>query len=80
MRRHGGRELSDERILGNSDFLEQIIKESDDRLWSERFKSVIVDNGETLIHCLAYIDLNPIRAGIVKKPEQYRYDQLFCQA
>ena len=38
--------------------------------WSERFKSVIVDNGETLINCLAYIDLNPCRAGIVEKPEE----------
>jgi len=29
-------------------------------LWSERFKSLIVENGETLINCLAYIeyDLN----------------------
>ena len=36
--------------------------------WSERFKSVIVDNGETLINCLAYIDLNPVRAAIVEKP------------
>jgi len=44
--------------------------------WSERFKSVIVDNGETLINCLAYIDLNPIRAGIVKKPEEYRWCSL----
>lgn len=44
--------------------------------WSERFKSVIVDNGETLINCLAYIDLNPIRAGVVKKPEQYRWCSL----
>ena len=33
---------------------------------------MIVDNGETLINCLAYIDLNAIRAGIVKKPENYR--------
>ncbi len=41
--------------------------------WSERFKSVIVDNGETLINCLAYIDLNPIRAGIAEKPEEYRW-------
>ncbi len=24
-------------------------------------------------HCLAYIDLNPVRAGIVEKPEQYRW-------
>ena len=39
---------------------------------SGRFKSVIVDRGETLINCLAYIDLNPLRAGIVDKPEKYR--------
>ena len=44
--------------------------------WSERFKSVIVDNGETLINCLAYIDLNPVRAGIVDKPEAYRWCSL----
>ena len=44
--------------------------------WSERFKSVIVDNGETLINCLAYIDLNPVRAGIVEKPEEYRWSSI----
>ena len=44
--------------------------------WSERFKSVIVDNGETLINCLAYIDLNSVRAGIVKKPDDYRWCSL----
>lgn len=44
--------------------------------WSERFKSVIVDNGDTLINCLAYIDLNPVRAGIVEKPEEYRWCSL----
>jgi len=44
--------------------------------WSERFKSVIVDNGDTLINCLAYVDLNPVRAGLVKKPEDYRWCSL----
>ena len=44
--------------------------------WSERFKSVIVENGETLINCLAYIDLNPVRAGLVKRPEEYRWCSL----
>ena len=29
--------------------------------WGDRFKSVIVDKGETLVNCLAYIDLNPFR-------------------
>ena len=45
-------------------------------LWAERFKSLIVENGETLINCLAYIDLNPVRAGIVKRPENYRWSSL----
>ena len=44
--------------------------------WAERFKSVIVDNGEPLIHCQAYIDLNPVRAGIVDKPDKYRWCSL----
>ena len=38
--------------------------------------SVIVENGETLINCLAYIDLNPLRAGLVDLPEQYRWNSL----
>jgi hypothetical protein len=44
--------------------------------WGDRFKSVIVENGETLINCLAYIDLNPLRAGLVDRPEQYRWNSL----
>ena len=44
--------------------------------WGERFKSVIVENGETLVNCLAYIDLNPVRAGIVKRPEEYRWNSI----
>ena len=44
--------------------------------WGDRFKSVIVDKGETLVNCLAYIDLNPLRAGLVERPEQYRWNSL----
>ena len=44
--------------------------------WGDRFKSVIVDKGETLINCLAYIDLNPIRAGLVDRPEDYRWSSI----
>ena len=44
--------------------------------WADRFKSVIVERGETLVNCSAYIDLNPIRAGIVKKPEEYRWSSI----
>ena len=44
--------------------------------WAERFKSVIVEKGETLINCLAYIDLNPVRARLVDRPEDYRWSSL----
>ncbi len=44
--------------------------------WGSRFKSVIVEKGETLINLLAYVDLNPVRAGIVKRPEEYRWNTL----
>ena len=44
--------------------------------WGDRFKSVIVEHGETLINCLAYIDLNPVRAGLVERPEDYRWNSL----
>lgn len=44
--------------------------------WGERFKSVLVDTGDTLVNCLAYIDLNPVRAGLVGKPEEYRWCSL----
>ncbi|MCP4754814.1 MAG: hypothetical protein GY866_28395, partial [Proteobacteria bacterium] len=45
-------------------------------LWGERFKSLIVQDGSTLINCLAYVDLNPLRAGIVERPEDYRWNSL----
>jgi hypothetical protein len=37
---------------------------------------MIVEDGRTLVNLLAYVDLNPIRAGIVKKPESYRWSSL----
>ena len=43
-------------------------------LWEERFKSVLVDGcGEALATMAAYIDLNPVRAGIVEDPGEYRW-------
>jgi putative transposase len=44
--------------------------------WGDRFKSVVIEKGATLINCLAYIDLNSIRAGIVKRPEEYRWNSI----
>jgi REP element-mobilizing transposase RayT len=42
-------------------------------LWEDRFRSVIVEDGVAAKTMAAYIDLNPVRAGMVKKPEDYRW-------
>ena len=42
-------------------------------LWEERFKSVIVESGIAARTMAAYIDLNPVRAGIVADPAVYRW-------
>ncbi len=43
-------------------------------LWAERFKSVLVEPDHRVIETIAtYIDLNPVRAGLVTDPKDYRF-------
>jgi REP element-mobilizing transposase RayT len=42
-------------------------------LWEERFKSELVEDGHAARRVAAYIDLNPVRAGLVSDPKAYRW-------
>jgi putative transposase len=42
-------------------------------LWSERFKSVLLEGGQAVAAIAAYIGLNPVRAGLCEDPKDYRY-------
>ena len=42
-------------------------------LWSESFKSVIVNSEEQLLYLTKYVHLNPVKAIIVNKAEDYKY-------
>jgi hypothetical protein len=42
-------------------------------LWESRFTSVIVESGIAARTMAAYIDLNPVRAGMVSDPAEYRW-------
>ena len=42
-------------------------------LWESRFRSVIVQDGLAARTMAAYIDLNPVRAGMVEDPADYRW-------
>src|ERR1700719_3492734 len=39
-------------------------------LWAERFKSVLLEGGEALAAMAAYIELNPVRAGLCADPKR----------
>lgn len=38
--------------------------------WSGRYYSRAIKNEDDMVGCMAYVDLNPLRAGVVKEPEQ----------
>lgn len=42
-------------------------------LWQGRFKSNLIDTDSYLMQCGKYIELNPVRAGMVNRPEDYAY-------
>jgi len=42
-------------------------------LWQDRYRRVLVEDGEALRTMAAYIELNPVRAGLVDDPKDYRW-------
>jgi hypothetical protein len=43
-------------------------------IWDGRFKSILVEDDTSVLRTVAaYIDLNPLRAGLVERPEAFRW-------
>jgi putative transposase len=42
-------------------------------VWQDRFKSYVIQKDQYLINCLSYVEYNPVRAGIVSRPEDYKW-------
>jgi putative transposase len=40
-------------------------------LWEGRYRSTVIETDRYLLACMAYIDLNPVRAGMVKEARDY---------
>jgi putative transposase len=39
--------------------------------WEDRFHAIMIEEGSHLFRCMAYIDLNMVRAGAVKHPAEW---------
>ena len=42
-------------------------------LWEGRYKSSLIDSERYLLTCMRYIELNPVRADMVKHPGEYKW-------
>jgi len=49
-------------------------------LWEGRFKSSMVDSTRYLIACYRYIELNPVRANMVRLPAEYAWSSYHANA
>jgi len=46
-------------------------------LWEGRFRSCVIDTEGYFMTCQRYIEMNPVRAGMVGSPEEYRWSS-YC--
>ncbi|WP_226704498.1 transposase [Microbulbifer elongatus] len=47
-------------------------------LWEGRYKSCLVQSENYLLQCYRYIELNPVRAGMVSDPGEYFWSSYGC--
>ena len=48
--------------------------------WQDRFKSILISKDEYLLACGSYVELNPVRARMVKDPKEYRWSSYRANA
>jgi len=49
-------------------------------LWEGRYKTSLIDSDAYLLKCYRYIELNPVRAGMVEHPRQYPWSSYRANA
>jgi len=49
-------------------------------LWEGRYKATLIDSEQYLLTCYRYIELNPVRAGMVEHPGDYPWSSFACNA
>jgi len=49
-------------------------------LWEGRYKATVIDSEQYLLTCMRYIELNPVRANMVTKPNEYLWSSYAANA
>ncbi len=48
-------------------------RDQNKKVWSKRFHDEVIRNQEMFLSRLRYIHNNPVEAGLVSRPEEYKY-------
>jgi putative transposase len=49
------------------------------RFWGDRFKSVLLEGYRAVMDCMLYVELNPVRAGLVERPEDWKSSSYYLR-
>ena len=49
-------------------------------LWEGRYKCNVIESQDYLLSCMRYIEMNPVRAGMVDHPAKYRWSSYAANA
>lgn len=56
-------------------------KKHEGSVWEHPYQCTMIENGQHLLNCLRYVDLNMVRCGEVEHPSQWRwcgYEEITC--
>jgi putative transposase len=49
-------------------------------LWEGRYRATLIDSDRYLLTCYRYVELNPVRAGVAARPEEYDWSSYRANA
>ncbi len=60
-------------VAGGSAQAYNLRKKRSGAFWSDRYHATMIEDGEHLWRCMMYIDLNMVRAGVVRHPREWNW-------
>ena len=68
------------RVAGRQTRYVNALEQRSGTLWKDRYKSSFIQRDAYLLACCRYVELNPVWAGLVSTPREYRWSSYGSRA